>query len=268
MVGGDRGNAEVDWLPRDPHLDAPVLRQPLFRDAHRASHDFQPADDGRLQSLRRRLHFLEDPVDPETDAEFFIERLEMHVTRAQLVRFDEKHRNHADDRRVRFIRPADVAAFDHLEPEIDVVPDLFRQNIGRFISRAVIFDERLPDFIGAGADQLDLALQQEAEAVDRVDIERIAHRHDQSAFAEADRDNLETPRVHCLNLFDHFRRDDLRREIDPIHVRLGGEAAGNVGLGDCAFLDEQINGVAAAVEPRPGILNLGTRDESGVLEKF
>ena len=90
-------------LRPDLHLDASVLRQTLFRDAHRAGHDLEPADDGGLQSLRRRLHFLENAVDAKTDAKFFVERLEMNIARAELVRFDQKHRDHANDRRIRFI---------------------------------------------------------------------------------------------------------------------------------------------------------------------
>ncbi len=73
------------------HLDASVLRQPLFRDAHRAGHDLEPADDCGLQSLRRRLHFLKDAVDPEPDAKFLLERLEVNIAGAQPMRFDQKH---------------------------------------------------------------------------------------------------------------------------------------------------------------------------------
>ena len=58
MIGRNSGNAQIDRLAADLHLDAPVLRQPFFRDAHRAGHDFEPADDGGLKALRRRLHFL------------------------------------------------------------------------------------------------------------------------------------------------------------------------------------------------------------------
>src|SRR5205085_9446900 len=97
--------------------------------------------------------------------------------------------------RVRFIGAIEAAAFGDFEAEVDILPDLLRQNIRRFIGRAVIFNERLPNFFRTRNDQLDLALQEEAEAVDRVNIERIAHRDDQSALAVADRDDLESARI-------------------------------------------------------------------------
>ena len=83
------GNAQIDRFLAHLHLNATVLRQPLFRDAHRAGHDFEPADDGRLQFLRRRLHFLEHAVDAETNAELFVERFEMNVAGADVMRFEQ-----------------------------------------------------------------------------------------------------------------------------------------------------------------------------------
>src|SRR5437868_6718971 len=93
MIGRDGGNAQINRFLFDLHLNAPVLRQTLFRYAHRTGHDFEPADDGRLQTLRRRLHFLENAVDAKTDTEFFVERLEMNVAGTKLVCLDDQHRN-------------------------------------------------------------------------------------------------------------------------------------------------------------------------------
>ena len=171
-------------FPRDFHLDASVLRQALFRDAHRAGHDLQPADDGRLQSLRRRLHFLKDAVDAKPDAEIFIERLEVNIAGAKPMRFDQKHGDQANDRRIRLVGRAQVATFHDLQTKIHVVSDLLHQDVGSLVGRAVVFDQRLPDFLRAGADQLNLALQQEAQAIDRIDIEGIADGDDQSGLAK------------------------------------------------------------------------------------
>ena len=225
VVGGNRRDAKVDRLARDPHLDASVLRQTLFRDAHRAGHDFQPADDGGLQSFRRRLHFLKDAIDSKPDAKFLVERLEVNITGAKPMRFDEEHRDHANDRRVFVGVTAAVAAFHDLEAEIHVLAGLLHQDVGRLIGRAIVFDQGLSDFLRARADQFDLALQQEAQAIDRVDVERVPNRHDQSGFAEADRNDFEPPRIRRVNLADHLRWDERRRKIDPIHLSLRGEIA-------------------------------------------
>ncbi len=78
----------------------------------------------------------------------------------------------------------------NLQAEIDVFADFLLQNIGGFVGGAVIFDQRLANFLRARANQLDFALQKKTEAIDRIDIERIAHRHDQAGFADSRRGSL------------------------------------------------------------------------------
>src|SRR6266513_117024 len=125
------------------HLNASILRQTLFRDTHRAGHDLEPADDSGLQTLRRRLHFLENAVDAKTDAELFVERLEMNIARTEFVRFDDQHRNQPDDGRIRFIDSDCFGAIANLETEIDFITNLMLEDVSRFLSRAVIFDQSL-----------------------------------------------------------------------------------------------------------------------------
>ena len=93
-----------------------------------------------------------------------------------------------------------------------------RVYLRRFAIAAIIFGERLPDFFRARANQLDLALKQKAQTIDRVDIERITDCDDQSALAEPDRNDFETVRVFRPNLMNHFRRNDLGRKIDAIVI--------------------------------------------------
>ncbi len=99
----------------------PSCGRRFLRDAHGAGHDLEPADDGGLQSFRRRLHFLEDAIDAKAHAEFFVERLEMNVARAEPMRLDQEHRDEADDRRVGFVAGIELAALRDLQTEIDVV---------------------------------------------------------------------------------------------------------------------------------------------------
>ncbi len=215
VVGRHGRDAQVDRFLSHLHLDATVLREALLRDAHRAGHDLEPADDGRLQFLRRRLHFLEHAVDPEPDAKTFLERLEMDVARAELVRLEQEHRDHPDDRRVAALAFRQLGALGDVEFLDRGIADFFAQDIDRFLCAAVILDQRLPDFFGRGADQLDLALQQEAEAVDAVEIERIARRDDEAVLVARDRDHLKPARVLRLDLIDHLLRHDDVGEIDP-----------------------------------------------------
>ena len=112
------------------------------------------------------------------------------------MRLDQKHRDHANDRRIGFIAPRSLPRLRR-SPVRDRRRRRFvvLQDVGRFVGGAVIFDQRLANFLRTGADQLDLALQQKTEAVDRVDIERIADGDDQAGLAEADRDDFEAARV-------------------------------------------------------------------------
>src|SRR5207237_3399929 len=124
VVRWDGGDAQINRFLFDLHLNASVLRQPLLRDAHRAGHDFQPGNDGGLQTLRRRLHFLENAVDAKTNAKLFVERLEMNIARAELVRFDDQHRDQSYDGRVRFIGRDGFGAIADLEAKIDFITNL------------------------------------------------------------------------------------------------------------------------------------------------
>ncbi len=145
-------------------------------------------------------------------------------------------------------------------------PSLSLQDVGGFVGGAIVFDECLANFLRAAADQLDLALQEKAKAVDRVDIERIADRDDQSAVAEADRDDLETACIFARDLFDHVRWNGLGRKIDPVHLRLCGEGARDVGRGDHAVPREYGNDVGAAVQTGACALDLCMRYQPNVLK--
>src|SRR5437773_1002489 len=195
MVRGNGGNAQINRFLFDLHLNASVLRQTLFRDTHRAGHDFQPADDGGLQTLWWRLHFLQNTVDAKTDAELFIERLEMDITRAKLVRFDDQHRNQPDDGRVRFIDRDCFGAIANLEAEIDFITNLMLEDVGRFLGRAVVFDQGLADFFRRRTNQFEVALEKKIEAVDGIDVERIADGQDQTTFSKGHRNDFEAARI-------------------------------------------------------------------------
>src|SRR5437762_11191145 len=227
MIRRDGGNAQINRFLFDLHLNASVLRQTPFRYTHRAGPDSKPADDGGLQTPWRRLHFLQNTVDAKTDAELFIERLEMDITRAKLVRFDDQHRNQPDDGRVRFIDRDCFGAIANLEAEIDFITNLMLEDVGRFLGRAVIFDQCLANFFGRRANQLEVALEKEVEAVDGIDVERIADGEDQTTFAKGHGNDLEPSRVRRADLRNNFGRNDDRGEIDPVHLGLGREGARN-----------------------------------------
>src|SRR2546430_5479479 len=208
VIRRDGGDAQINRFLFYLHLNAPVLRQTLFRDTHRAGHDLEPADDGGLQTLRRRLHFLEDTVDAKTDAELFVERLEMNIARAELMRFDDQHRNQPDDGRVRFINSNSFGAVANLEAKIDFITYLMLEDVSRFLSCAIIFDQGLADFLRRRTNQLEVALEKKIEAVDGIDIKWIADGEDQTTFAKGHGNDLEASRVRRADLRNDFGRNN------------------------------------------------------------
>ena len=78
-------------LSASADLDAPVLRQPFLGDVQMAQ-NLDARNDGRLESLdlRRHRYFLQDAVNPVTDAELLLERLQVDVRGAQLDRVASK----------------------------------------------------------------------------------------------------------------------------------------------------------------------------------
>ncbi len=266
MICGDGRDAQIDRLARDLHLNTAILREAFLGDAHGTGHDLEPADDGGLQAFRRRLHFLEDAIDAKAHAEFFVERLEMNVARAEAMRLDQEHGDEADDRRVGFVAGIELSALRDLHSEIGVVAQPSLQDVGSFVGGAVVFDECLANFLRAAADELDLALQEKAEAVDGVDIERIADRDDQAAVAEADRDDLEAACIFARDLLDHVRGNGFGRKIDPVHLRLRRERARDIGRGDHAVAGEHGDDVGAAVQTGARALDLCACYQPNVLE--
>src|SRR5256886_11563285 len=132
----------------------------------------------------------------------------MNVARTQLVRFDDQHRDEPDYRRVRFIDSDCFGAIANLEAEIDFITNLMLENVGRFLGRAVVFDQGLADFFRRGANQLEVALEQKVKTVDGIDVERIADGKDQATFAKGHWDDLEASSVGRADLRNDFGRHD------------------------------------------------------------
>lgn len=105
----------------------------------------------------------------------------------------------------------------------------------------------MTDFLRGRANELDLASQQEAEAVDTVEVERVAGCDDETVLVARDRDHLEPARILRLDFIDHFLRHDHIGEVDPVHLGLGGDGARNVVGRDEALPNEPLDNAGRAV---------------------
>src|SRR5947207_10102843 len=81
----DYGHANVHFVVLQPDFDAPILRQPLFRDVEMAQY-FYAGNNGGLKPFHLGGHrnFLQHAVNAITNAQFILERLQMNVRGAQL----------------------------------------------------------------------------------------------------------------------------------------------------------------------------------------
>ena len=97
LRGRNGGNAQVERLALDLALDAAVLGDTFFVDAHGLRHDLQTAHDGPVQGGGEYLVLLEFAVDAEADAETFVHRLEVNVACAHALGLLEEVLHQLDD---------------------------------------------------------------------------------------------------------------------------------------------------------------------------
>jgi hypothetical protein len=85
------------------------------------------------------------------------------------------------------------------QSKIDIFAEFFLQDVGCFIGRSVVFDQRFANFWGLVHTSSNSRCRRKLEAVDRIDVEWITDRHYQAGLAESDRDHLKrrafSPRI-------------------------------------------------------------------------
>ncbi len=97
MVGGDGGDAEVDFLVAHFELDTSVLREAFFGDGHGAAHDFEAGDDGGEEFFGMGVDVDEFAIDAITDADGCFEGFDVDVGCAEAEGFGEGLLDEADD---------------------------------------------------------------------------------------------------------------------------------------------------------------------------
>ena len=130
---GDDRHADVDFAAVHLELDAAVLRQALFGDVQ-PRHDLEAADDRGLKpvDLRRRGLLLQDAVDAVANLDARGLRLDVHVARPRVDRFDQDFVHEVNDRRFLHLG-GDFAVFD-----LQAVDELDVSSSSRWASRPSI----------------------------------------------------------------------------------------------------------------------------------
>src|SRR5579862_4658493 len=243
VIGRDGRDAQVDRFLADLHLDAPVLRQALLGDAHRPGHDLEAADDGRLELLRRALHLVQHAVHAEPDAETFFQRLQVDVARPALVPFQQEHRHHLDDGRVARFLPA-VAADGDIAADLDILAELFAKDIRRFLGAAVVFDEGTVDLARGGADEIQVALQDVAQVVERVEVERVVDGDHEARVQQRHGYNPVFPGDVAGDEGDDLLADRHLRQVHEVHRGVPRQRPDDVLLRDDPEVDQSGDDVA------------------------
>src|SRR4029079_4964025 len=80
--------------------------------------------------------------------------------------------------------------------------------------------------------------------------------------------DLEAARIFAANLFNNILRDGHGRKIEPIHVRLRGEAPRNISFGNEAILHQNVDDIGSAIEFGARFLDLCARHQPRVFEEI
>ncbi len=230
MRGGQGRDAKVDGLAAHVHLDTAVLRDAFLRDGD-VGHDLQTGDHGELEALRGIVRLDEHAVDAVADAETFFQGLQMNVGGAAPDGLEDDLVNQLDDGRVALVvlRPARAGAA-RVGDDLGLVAggDVVEQFLHGLLVLAVETVDMGEDLVGRRDHGLDRCLQIMAEAVDRIDVERIADRHTDGVRLARHREN----RV--------FHRERARQQG---HQLAGGAHVGHLDHGHAKLVGEELGGL-------------------------
>ena len=98
-LGRNGGNAKVNGALFQPHADAAVLRQALFRDVE-LGENLESRDQAHLNLLGQHLHYFQLPINSEAHGQVFFLRLDVDIAGALLDGQRQNAVGHADDRGV------------------------------------------------------------------------------------------------------------------------------------------------------------------------
>ena len=100
MITWHRRYSQVHFLAGHPYLNTPILRQALFRDAHRAAHHLDPRHNGGMKLFGVVIHFNKLAINTITYPQCCLHRLKVNITCRQLKRLKQHGGHHSNNRSV------------------------------------------------------------------------------------------------------------------------------------------------------------------------
>ena len=223
-----RRDAKVDLLALHAQPDAAVLRQPPLGDVE-VRHDLDARDHRGGEAARRRLDLVQHAVDPVTDDEPVLERLDVDVGRARVERVGDDERDEPDHRRLRreVLQLLDVGVERELVAALlDVADDLAH----RGAAGAVQALERGVELVGNRDQRLHVAAGHHPERADRVFVGRIGHRERKLVLVLAHRQRARLAQETRGDALLEDREFGIAGGVDERQAELRGQRLGDVAL--------------------------------------
>ena len=176
--GRDDRNAHVDIPACDAQPDTAVLGQAFLRDVE-PGHDFDSRGDRRLNVLGRVDDVVHHAVNPETDHQVGLERLDVNIAGAVLDRLRQESIDQLDNGRsvigfqqvLGFLRQFAGHQVQTLLAQVD---HQIVRSAGRLVVSAI---DRLGDYFERRNHRLDRFAEKQAQVVQRFEIGRIGDCH-------------------------------------------------------------------------------------------
>ena len=133
----------------------------------------------------------------------------------------------------------------------------------------IVVRQRRLDFLGGRDDAFDVALQNIAEAVERLDVQRIADGHGQRGVVLVNGDDLVAAGDFAGHKVEDFLRDLQAGQGNDLHAELAGKSLQDIGLRDDAAARKNVNdALVLLARVFPGLNGLLPRDQPDALENF
>ncbi len=249
----ERRDAQIDAAAADLGHETAVLRQALLGDVEVREH-LDARDDRALRPLGQALFLTQQTVHAQAHHELVALRLDVDVARALLDRAMQQPVRETDDRPALGLAhqlldglalvALGVRIHDHFVLALD---DALNDLVHRAVEVVVALDGR-EELARGGEHRLDEHAGVEAEVLERRDVERVGHGHDQRVPAfDLDREREVPARHLLLDLREGQLVGRHHVEVEERDVELPLEQGEEVGLLDHAELEQRLAEHAAGL---------------------
>ncbi len=243
VIGRDDAHPQIEFFFANRDLDATVLGSPSFGNVD-SGEDLDPRQDGSQLPPGQRVAFVQHAVDAVPNSDAIFKWFHMDIRSPQLNSFGNHQLYQSHDRGTGlvddFFGTGDliVDGFGKVDRRIG---KFLQDRVGRFpLDLTVQPVDRFEDISTRGQGGGNIAIQDEAEFVERVDIARVTDRDFQTVIDLRQwKHGVFTCHGFRHQLDDGFGNLD-QIEIDIFHVMVRGHRLHHFTIGRIAKFDERL----------------------------